>query len=362
MTPLSRICVGRGTLDTATAGVATATPDFRLRRIAAALAGCILVGGCEGPCPSGMAAIPNDENAMFCIDRFEAQVVTLPGPGGESIVRTASIVGWQPTEGIDWISAKRACEATPAGNGFKHLATWWEWEDAGDGVIGKGGTRFPWGDDLPAARCYLPGVSAPAFGRDPNGPMLAAPTGSFPECRSAAGVYDQIGNAWEWVDPQLTYYHAGALARSDAAFREDGRLLSTVGTIEAQWSAPVTLTKGESGVMADFSVVEGGPPGQSRPEIGWLVAVKPSGGSCATGEEYGPREETERIAIRFVEVPGEGIAVFADASFDGQPIAEKRGGAYYAGADADLRWASRAHRPDFFGSIGFRCASAPKVR
>lgn len=360
-----------------------ATQAHVLRGVAA-LVGVASVGGCEGPCPSGMVAIPNDKSVQYCIDQFEAQVVTLRGPNGESIVRTASIAGWQPTEGIDWFSAKAACEGTPAGDGFKHLATSQEWEDAGDGVIGEGGTRYPWGDDLPVTRCYLPGVAAPGFGAKPGEPILAAPTGSFAECRSAAGVYDQIGNAWEWVDPQLTYNHAAALAASGASFREDGRLLSGDGVVQAQWTAPVTLMRGESGVTAVFPLVEGGPPGQSRPETGWLLApggVAASGGvggvgvgvatgsSAATGGanspvgEAKPRAgENERIAVRFVEVAGEGVAVFADAAFDGQPIAEKRGGAYYAGADADLRWASRAHRPDFFGSIGFRCASAPRAR
>ena len=35
-----------------------------------------------------------------------------------------------------------------------------------------------------------------------NAPL--APTGSFPWCRTKTGVYDLMGNIWEWSDPGQT--------------------------------------------------------------------------------------------------------------------------------------------------------------
>ena len=304
-----------------------------------------------------MVAIPSAERVQFCIDAYEATVVT-EVVDGEVHNTAESKPGVLPTEGISWRAAKAACAATAVqvhGEtvGQKHLVTGNEWEDAGDGVLGPGGSPFPWGTDPPKGRCHLPGTRGPA--RTTPGPMTAAPTGSFPDCRTDSGVYDQVGNAWEWADPERVYHHDPAVAAAQAqgvGFDAGGRLLTVLGTVEAQWSAPVVLGSGTGGVVAQFAPRQGGPPDEVRPTEGWLLL----------GPNASPAANTERVAIRFIQTGGGEIAVITDPGLDGQPIAEKRGGAYYAGGDVDLRWRSWAHRPDFFGSIGFRCASAPLPR
>jgi hypothetical protein len=95
-----------------------------------------------------------------------------------------------PTTLVTWYDAVDACAADG-----RHLCTWEEWRDACDGTPGDGGSTFPWGDTPePETICAL---------ADPDGTTTWSelqPTASLSECATSDGVYDQMGNAWEWVD------------------------------------------------------------------------------------------------------------------------------------------------------------------
>lgn len=144
-----------------------------------------------GPCPPGTVAVED-----FCIDAWEATVTGEVGPEDQDATWPATettavaepLEGVLPTDLLSWYQASAACT-----NAGKHLCTVDEWAAA------CGDAALPWGDEPPAeAVCALPA---------PDGTSAWAElqrTGSLPECRSPAGVFDQIGNAWEWADPGTT--------------------------------------------------------------------------------------------------------------------------------------------------------------
>ena len=124
-------------------------------------------------CPHGMAKVITDavtkdapgadvSSVAFCIDAYE-----YPGKGEK------------PKTGVSSSTAARLCQSSG-----KRLCTADEWKTA------CGSARYPYGADFDPSRCNV------------SGPLQAS--GSFPSCRSEAGVYDLSGNAAEWAsDGQL---------------------------------------------------------------------------------------------------------------------------------------------------------------
>ena len=72
--------------------------------------------------------------------------------------------------------------------GHLRLASFQEWQDAGDGILGAGGTLYPWGDEPHSDQCIM-GSGYESF----------QASGAATDCYSVFGVFDQIGNIWEWV-------------------------------------------------------------------------------------------------------------------------------------------------------------------
>ena len=133
-------------------------------------------------CPQGMVFVSNDLSD-FCIDRYEASaseacIYEDPAATTETKVNIdqpdcfpESRGGAMPWRVISQHEAQLAC--AKAG---KHLATNREWYLA---ALGTPDT----------AACNIE-----------EGPDGLAVTGAYQECISAAGAYDMVGNAWEWVD------------------------------------------------------------------------------------------------------------------------------------------------------------------
>lgn len=305
-------------------------------------------GGADAPggyaCPAEMAPVPADDPA-WCIDRYEVTVT------GGTAAAVADVV---PTVAVSFEEAEAICAATPAMDGagepyaWRRIATAAEWEDAGDGVLGEGGTRYPWGDLWEDDRCVTPTQSGEVVYTS------LQPTGSKVGCASAGGAFDLVGNAWEWTDSGVRLDAAGALAALAAAgfpLDEDDEGVRLVA------GDPAELMLEVAGVSTDAH--ERAPEGylevpaaalQTSPEFffarGYLVA----------GDG--------RLAVRLAQLAEGDDApwrFFVAYEYDGRALPDKRGCAYYVGNDyaCALSTPSLIHLPDFDGTIGFRCVAPP---
>jgi formylglycine-generating enzyme required for sulfatase activity len=111
--------------------------------------------------------------------------------------------GKHPINCVDWQMATDYCRAQAG-----RLPTEAEWEFAARGPDGR---RYPWGDEEPSGkRINACGSECVAWGKAHGVKLTAmykssdewpatAPVGSFPDGQSRYGVYDVVGNVWEWV-------------------------------------------------------------------------------------------------------------------------------------------------------------------
>lgn len=168
-----------------------------------------------GGCPAGMVPVEG-----FCIDRYEASLVTLDGqpwspyhnPGARE-VRAVSVAGAVPQGYINGVQAAAACQR--AG---KRLCSDAEWMRA---CRGAAEWTYPYGPNRQPGVCNDARAVHPAvelFPDDPNRfsrlqdacinqlPDSVAPTGEHDGCVTPEGAFDLMGNLHEWTaDPQGTF-------------------------------------------------------------------------------------------------------------------------------------------------------------
>ncbi len=143
----------------------------------------------DGECPKGMILVPF-ASGDFCIDIYEASTAkdcSYDNPNSQTETRMniddpncspVSIVGNLPWRNISQDQARRAC--AKAG---KRLATNQEWLQAS---LGTPDSSSAWGD----SDCQV----------NNNWHDQPGPSGTGEHCVSSFGIYDMIGNVWEWVD------------------------------------------------------------------------------------------------------------------------------------------------------------------
>jgi formylglycine-generating enzyme required for sulfatase activity len=137
-----------------------------------------------------MAKVPG-RDGPFCIQRYEASFSGTVGnadqgtafPDGSTTGTLSSAAGSRAAFGMSWYQAVAACQ----GAGL-HLCTTTEWNDA---CAGPGARAYP----TPDGR-YRDGVCGVRLST-----TRPADTGAWPDCHTPEGVYDLLGNVWEWADP-----------------------------------------------------------------------------------------------------------------------------------------------------------------
>lgn len=295
-------------------------------------------------CPEGMSPIPQAD-PQYCIDTFEVTV-----EDGQVYSKKGVI----PSTEISFDDAKALCEATAIVNGknevlgYKHLATASEWEDAGDGQIGAGGSAFPYGDTWDPDQCYSYA--------DPQPYPELQPTGGLESCKSTFGVYDQEGNAWEWTDGNIFADADGALAHFSGLGLNlqavDGVLIGSgdpsVVQLMIMGTGPISPSfddKGRLNISSELIAPETHPGYLAAHDDMYAAAWYPF-------ELKADPDDSSRLLL------------YAYPDNDRQPIPDKRGCAYYVGDDQGCRLQSSVliHTHDFFGTISFRCASPPLAR
>ncbi len=301
--------------------------------------------GCKGTvsngerveCPTGLVPISSTEST-FCIQPFEATIT----PKGTAI----SDKGVLPTVNASLYDALEACQHTVVNNTPLRLASRQEWLMAANG---EGGRAFPWGekDD---SRCVLDTPTNPHRWRS------VQPTGSMKDCVSEYGVYDQIGNAWEWVDLKQTANKQDWLKHLANDYtvnvEEDGIHLE-------DRALPRLRLQTICVEMEGLSVVDG------QLHVRLTKSISPdceSGGQgylwANLGQQNHPSQSLPAPGS-LLPVRLEGTRVIWDRKRDGEPVGAKVGGSFYSGAQMTLQDLWIGHIPTFDGSIGFRCVSDP---
>ncbi len=242
----------RGTLDLdANADLRFTAAD--LPRLPRCAADAVLVGG-------------------VCIDKYEASVFENP-PGSADLgthygvnaedypcradgsdcprkVFAHSLAGSTPSVNITWFQAQQACASVG-----KRLPTNAEWQMAAAGTPDSGN------DDDEVTSCNT------------NSAFVPVASGSRSACVSKWGIYDMVGNAWEWVAewvPASTDCPGWGTFSDDTMCLAGASLTATgPGALIRGGGAAFTTEAGPLAIRADF------PPSQVSPAFGFRCARAP---------------------------------------------------------------------------------------
>ena len=200
--------------------------------------------GADGDHPALATAKPPHQVELgpYCLDEFEVTVDEFRQCSNIGECKRAYLETWWPqgnSDEQDWIEARKAHDVLcnerydDRGRHPINCVTWeqaktycaWagkrlpeeaEWEFASRTADGR---LYPWGDDPPTAqrgnscgaecRRWMEEAGRPVYGvmyEEDDGYSGTAPVGSFPEGKTERGLYDMVGNVFEWVEDRYLPY------------------------------------------------------------------------------------------------------------------------------------------------------------
>jgi len=189
-------------------GIGTATPIRELHVV-----GDVLVKGYvySEQCPDGMAYISS--SGGYCIDKWEASMPSatseVMGSVGDMDNRNnpGSMAAVSQSGVVPWVRASQVSAGTACENAGKRLCSGEEWLGAAN-LQGK--TYY-----LPTSLsgspydCVLSGHNCVDHSYELGD---ACNTGSYEGCQSDEGVYDMVGNVWEWTDEEVDVVNPDGVA------------------------------------------------------------------------------------------------------------------------------------------------------
>lgn len=282
-------------------------------------------------CPVGLVPVPTTE-PQFCIQPYEATITENQTANSQ--------LGVQPSIHVSLEQAMQACVNTRLNGEPLRLVNYQEW------VVAGGGQRFPFGDTY-NGECVLDTPSTHGAWSD------VEPTGSRPRCKSPFGVYDQIGNAWEWVLLEHTANRTDWIEQIELA----GHTVTVSQTgIEIDPGALAQISLQTVCVPVDALVLE-----QDFLSVSLNQAKNDKCLSAGKGYLWFHQGNQERIPSKGALLPVElwGDRVVWDKARDGERVGAKVGGSFYSGGESTLASFWIGHIPTFDGSIGFRCVADP---
>ena len=291
-------------------------------------------------CPTGLIPIPQMQ-PEFCIHPFEGAI--------DQNGHATALIGQTPTVNVSLEEAMEACESTNIDGQVLRLASLQEWQDAGDGQLGEGGSPYPWGAEKNDMRCVIDSPS------NPSRWSTVQPSGSFKGCVSDSGVYDQIGNAWEWVDLKQT---ASRLDWTTLVEQQGFRVSITNSAIEMDARLLPRLRLQTICVEIKRMTLDSG--------MLTVQLTQDISTDCESGGRGYLWFNNSDLRHQETQVPKQGSLlpvriqnknIVWDSERDGESVGAKVGGSFYSGAQMTLQDFWIGHIPSFNGSIGFRCSS-----
>ncbi len=231
-----------------------------------ALLGMLTGSETEGPCPAGMVYIATAAT-FSCVDQYEASpALTCPVSSPQTPADTQ-----QNLNTLECMSDSRASVKPWTYVGREQAAA----------LCARGGKRLP-----TAAEWYQIAMATPDTPDGCNvGEMAVAKTGEHSSCVSALGVYDAVGNVWEWVSGDVREGLYDGVPLPDEGYvsqvSSDGMAVATEGRENEQFSADYFWSS-PSGV---FGMLRGGYYGNKTDAGVFAVQAKtaPTAATVAIG-------------------------------------------------------------------------------